>query len=198
MRAVELCQVVAIEYATIPGFSSVTCKLTLRLISPDCRAFGKTFKLSFPELTDFPDFIIERSRYEAGINRNWTKRDRCKVWWRTNTVDENGETKTGEWYPGRVVAVEAKSPQFPDSPWEECIVQYKGDSTGPHRHSPWELFDIDSVEPSHSCIDEENKSRILSILEKVEVSSRVYSRFSVWAFCVGHVYLMMILALQHG
>lgn len=170
LRAVEFCQVVGIEYGTLAAFSGVTCKLTLRLIDEDCKAFGKTFRLSLPELTNFPDFIIERSRYEVSIRRSWTKRDRCKVWWRINTVDENGDEKTGEWYIGRVVSVEAKSPQFPDSPWEECVVQYKGDSTGPHRHSPWELFDVDSVETVPSRMDEANRLRILSTIEDVEAS----------------------------
>eukprot|EP00250_Pteridium_aquilinum_P018197 c23984_g2_i1 orf=336-5945(+) len=170
LRAVELCEVVGIEYKNLSGFSGVSCNLTLRLIDEECKAMGKTFRLSLPELTDFPDFLIDRSRYEASLRRNWTKRDRCKVWWRVNTVDENGEEKTGQWFIGRVVAVETKSSQFPDSPWDACMVQYLGDSTGPHRHSPWELFDVDSNETVPSRMPEATRLQILLTIEDIEAS----------------------------
>lgn len=170
LGAVELCEVVSIEYKNLSGFSGVSCNLTLRLIGEGCEALGRTFRLSLPELTDFPDFLIDRSRYEASLRRNWTKRDRCKVWWRLNMVDENGEEKTGQWFFGRVVAVETKSSQFPGSPWDACVVQYIGDSTGPHRHSPWELFDVDSIEIVPSHMNEATRIQILSTIEDIEAS----------------------------
>lgn len=174
LRAVEMCRVVGLEYGSLPRFSGISCKLTLKLIDEECRACGKTFKLSLPELTDFPDFIIEKSRYEAGMRRNWTKRDKCRVWWREDTVDDNGNEKTGEWYQGRVVSVGSEeSSEFPGSPWEQCSVNYKGDSTGPHRHSPWELFDVGATEIASSHLDELDKLRVLSCIEEVEESCKI-------------------------
>ncbi|KAK4372430.1 hypothetical protein RND71_007814 [Anisodus tanguticus] len=98
---------------------------------------GQKFKLTLPELVNFPDFLIERSRYETAMERNWSYRDKCLVWWRDES--EQG----GRWWEGRVVSVKAKSDQFPDSPWERCGILYK-DELEPHHHSPWELHDIDN------------------------------------------------------
>ncbi|KAH7296782.1 hypothetical protein KP509_26G038600 [Ceratopteris richardii] len=168
LRAVELCEIVGIEYKTISGFSGVSCKLTLKLIDEECEAMGKTFRLSLPELIDFPDFLIDKSRYDASLKRNWRKRDRCKVWWRLKTGDDDEDEKTEAWFYGRVVGVEPKSSEFPDSPWDSCLVQYKGDSSGPHRHSPWELFDVDNVETIPSSMDEAARVHILSSIEEIE------------------------------
>ncbi|MCO5594412.1 hypothetical protein L7F22_048442 [Adiantum nelumboides] len=170
LRAVEICQVIGIEYKSLSGFSGVTCKLTLELIDEECEAVGKTFRLSLPELTDFSDFLIARSRYDASLRRNWTKRDKCKVWWRTNAVDEDGNEITGKWFDGRVVAVGPKSPKFPDSPWDSCSVKYASDSSGPYRHSPWELFDLDGINTTPSSMDDTTRLQILSTVETIEAS----------------------------
>ncbi|KAI5084332.1 hypothetical protein GOP47_0000501 [Adiantum capillus-veneris] len=171
LRAVEICQVIGIEYKSLCGFSGVSCKLTLELIDEECEAVGKTFRLSLPELTDFPDFLINRSRYDASLRRNWTKRDKCKVWWRTNALDEDGNEKTGTWFNGRVIAVGPKSPEFPDSPWDSCSVQYSLDRTGPYRHSPWELFDLDGLNTTPSSMDDTTRLQILSTIDTIEASS---------------------------
>jgi PH-interacting protein len=75
-------------------------------------AFGKKFKITLPELLAYPDFLVERTRYETSIDRNWTHRDKCLVWWR------NEDEESGSWWEGRIMAVKPKSPNFPDSPWE--------------------------------------------------------------------------------
>ncbi|XP_078428519.1 uncharacterized protein LOC144700843 [Wolffia australiana] len=144
LRVVELCRVSAVEYSTLAGSGESCCKLSLELLEEGNGAKGKSFILTLPELLAFPDFLVERSRYEAAIARNWTHRDKCRVWWR----DEDG--RGGGWWEGRVVAVRAKCSEFPDSPWERYVVQYKSDSSGQHLHSPWELHDPPSAGDGHA------------------------------------------------
>lgn len=164
-RAVEFCLVENLNYATLPGSGESCCKVTLQFIDSTSPVFGQKFKLKLSELVNFPDFIIERSRYETAMERNWSYRDKCLVWWR----DESDQG--GRWWEGRVVSVKAKSDQFPDSPWERCGILYK-DESEPHPHSPWELHDIDSSwEQPH--IDLESKNRVLSsITELLHSASR--------------------------
>ncbi|KAJ6873348.1 hypothetical protein NC651_032276 [Populus alba x Populus x berolinensis] len=118
LSAVEICKVEDLDYAIVPGSGDSCCKITLRFVDPSSVAFGKAFKLTLPELIDFPDFVVEKTRYDASINRDWNTRDRCEVWWR----NENGEG--GEWWEGDIVSVQAKSVDFPDSPWERYEVIY--------------------------------------------------------------------------
>eukprot|EP01018_Ginkgo_biloba_P008740 Gb_35200 [translate_table: standard] len=162
IQAVEICRVDGLEYSTLAGSGDTCCKLTLKFIDPGSKVFGKNFKLTLPELTDFPDFLVEKSRYDAAVKRNWTHRDKCEVWWRT----ENGEG--GSWWEGRVIAVKPKSSEFLDSPWDRYVVQYKGDSTGPHTHSPWELFDPDNHTWEQAQIDSQIKSQLLHSITEVE------------------------------
>ncbi|CAN8265504.1 unnamed protein product [Cochlearia groenlandica] len=165
IKAVEICKVENLEYATLPGSGDSCCKMILRVIDSNSEVFNLTFKLTLPEVVTFPDFLVERSRYEAAIQRNWTCRDKCKVWWR----DEGEED--GSWWEGRILAVKAKSPDFPDSPWERYTVKYKSDPTETHLHSPWELFDSDTKwEQPH--IDDEKRNRLLSALAKLETSGK--------------------------
>lgn len=124
--------------------------------------------ITLPELVDFPDFLVERTRYEAAIERNWTLRDKCKVWWRD--AGEEG----GTWWEGRVSGVKPKSPDFPDSPWDKYIIQYKTDGSD-HSHSPWELHDVGNlwVPWRHPQIDIGIKDELISKLEKLqEISHR--------------------------
>ncbi|KAL1190949.1 Dynein assembly factor with WD repeat domains 1 [Cardamine amara subsp. amara] len=165
IKEVEICIVESLEYATLPGSGDSCCKMILKVIDPNSQVFNKSFKLTLPEVVTFPDFLVERSRYEAAIQRNWTCRDKCKVWWR----DEGEED--GSWWEGRILAVKPKSPDFPDSPWERYTVKYKSDPTETHLHSPWELFDADSKwEQPH--IDDEQRTRLLSALTKLETSGK--------------------------
>ncbi|KAF2532377.1 hypothetical protein F2Q70_00032193 [Brassica cretica] len=165
MKPVEICKVESLEYATLAGSGDSCCKMILKVIDPNSEVFNKTFKLTLPDVVTFPDFLVERSRYEAAIQRNWTFRDKCKVWWR----DEGEED--GSWWEGRILAVKAKSPDFPDSPWERYTVKYKSDPTETHLHSPWELFDADTKwEQPH--IDDDERKRLLLALTKLETSNK--------------------------
>lgn len=160
LRASEICKVEELVYAQYPGSGDGCCKLRLRFVDPSSSVVGKSFKLTLPELINFSDFIIERTWYETAMNRNWSSRDKCMVWWRD---EDNG----GSWWEGRVTAVQAKSPEFPDSPWERCVVQYKSDPTESHLHSPWELYDPDILW-QRPYIDEEIRDKLLSFFSKLD------------------------------
>ncbi|MCD7449439.1 hypothetical protein HAX54_052146 [Datura stramonium] len=172
VQAVEICLVKHLSYATLPGSGESCCKVTLQFIDTSSPVVGQKFKLTLPELVNFPDFLIERSRYETAMDRNWSYRDKCLVWWRDES--EQG----GRWWEGRVVSVRAKSDQFPDSPWESCGILYK-DESEPHPHSPWELHDIDSSWEQPQ-IDLESRNRVLSsITELLQSASRNQDNFGI-------------------
>ncbi|KAG9139399.1 hypothetical protein Leryth_017315 [Lithospermum erythrorhizon] len=83
-----------------------------------------------PQLGDEVAYL-RQSRYDASIERNWTTRDKCHVWWK-NEGDE-----AGSWWEGRIVGVKTKSPDFPDSPWERYSVSaYDQAPKEDHQHSP--------------------------------------------------------------
>ncbi|RRT82771.1 hypothetical protein B296_00005010 [Ensete ventricosum] len=164
LKAVEFCKVRDIEYATLPGSGDSCCKLTLKFLDPFSGGYGKAFKCTLPELTGFPDFLVERTRYDASIERNWTHRDKCHVWWRNANGDGGG------WWAGRILAVKPKSSEFPESPWERYVIQYKDDSSGHHFHSPWELNDTDT-HWKHPCIDDDTTDNLLKSIAKIEQAS---------------------------
>ncbi|KAF3456326.1 hypothetical protein FNV43_RR00976 [Rhamnella rubrinervis] len=89
IRAVEFCKVQGLEYSSESGSGDSCCKMTLEFVDPSSKVYGKSFKLTLPEVTGFPDFLVERTRYDAAIQRNWTHRDKCKVWWK-NEDEEDG------------------------------------------------------------------------------------------------------------
>ncbi|THG22303.1 hypothetical protein TEA_024937 [Camellia sinensis var. sinensis] len=162
VRAVEFCRVMALKYSTRPSGESC-CKMTLLFVDSSSSVDGKSFTLTLPEVRGFPDFLVERSRYDAAIQRNWAFRDKCKVWWR-NEGEENGS-----WWEGRIVTVKPKSPEFPDSPWEKYAVQYKSDPTETLLHSPWELHDSETQwEPPR--INDEIRDKLLCSFEELEES----------------------------
>ncbi|WOL00289.1 bromodomain and WD repeat-containing protein 1-like [Canna indica] len=161
LRAVEFCKVMDLDYSTFAGSGDSCCKLTLEFIDPSSNVFGKSFKVTLPELNGFPDFIVERARYDASIERNWTIRDKCQVWWR----DANGDG--GSWWDGRVIAVKPKSSDFPDSPWERYLVKYKDEGSSEHLHSPWELHDVNTPW-EHPFIDAETRYKLLKSIAKIE------------------------------
>lgn len=163
IRDSEFCKVESLEYSTLPGSGESCCKMTLRFVDPTSSVFGKTFKLTLPEVIGFPDFLVERTRYDASMRRNWTHRDKCQVWWK-NDGDEDGD-----WWDGRILAVKAKSSEFPDSPWERYIVQYKSDPQT-HLHSPWELFDADT-QWEQPRIDDVSRKKLLSVFAKLDQSA---------------------------
>ncbi|KAK9280899.1 hypothetical protein L1049_003790 [Liquidambar formosana] len=123
--------------------------------------------MTLPELINFPDFVVEKTWYDESIRRNWTLRDKCQVWWK----NENEEG--GSWWEGRILSSQAKSDDFPDSPWERYVVRYKSDPETTNQHSPWELHDPDSRwEPPH--IDFESRNKLLSTFAKLEIKNQDY------------------------
>uniref|UniRef100_A0A7N0UHD5 Bromo domain-containing protein n=1 Tax=Kalanchoe fedtschenkoi TaxID=63787 RepID=A0A7N0UHD5_KALFE len=166
IRAVEYCKVVDLEYATFPGSGESCCKLTLEFVDPASGVCGKSFKLTLPEDTGFPDFLVERTRFDAAVQRKWTQRDKCKVWWK-NEGDEDGN-----WWEGRIIRVEPESVDFPDSPWERYTILYKSDPPETSRHSPWELCDHDTQWelPQQPQIEEQCREKLLVAFAKLEES----------------------------
>lgn len=163
LSAVEICKVEELEYATFPGSGDCCCKLKLRFIDPTSGLFGEAFGLTLPELIDAPDFVIEKTRYDAAMTRQWSPRDKCLVWWK-NEVGEGGS-----WWEGRIVSSEARSLDFPDSPWERYEVSYKEGNNYPH--SFWELHDPEFPwENQH--IDPEIKDGLLRAFAKLDRSIR--------------------------
>lgn len=163
IRAVEYCRVQSLEYSHLPGSGDSCCKMNLQFVDPNSSVVGKSFKLTLPEVTSFPDFLVERTRFDAAMQRNWTRRDKCRVWWK------NEDSSSGNWWDGRILCVKAKSSEFPDSPWESCTVRYKSDLTETHLHSPWELFDADT-EWEQPHIDDDMRNKLQSTLTKLQQS----------------------------
>ncbi|XP_038700956.1 PH-interacting protein-like isoform X2 [Tripterygium wilfordii] len=161
IRAVEFCKVGGLKYSTIPSGDSC-CKMALQFVDPSSSVCGKSFKLKLPEITGFPDFLVEKIRFDAAMQRNWSVRDKCRVWWK------NPDEKDGSWWDGRVVSVQPKSPDFPDSPWDRFSVLYKNlcDKVS---HSPWELFDSDSPW-NQPHIDDHQTNKLLTAFDKLEQS----------------------------
>ncbi|KAI3469301.1 hypothetical protein Pfo_025964 [Paulownia fortunei] len=163
IRAVEFCRVEDLEYSTHPGSGESCCKMTLKFVDPSSDVVGKSFKLALPEVTGFPDFLVEKSRYDASVARNWTSRDKCQVWWKNEGEED------GSWWEGRILNVKPKSLEFPDSPWERYVVKYKSDPTETHHHSPWELYDTGTHwEQPH--IDDDIRDKLIHAFAKLEQS----------------------------
>ena len=161
LNAVEICKVEALDYTWGVGSGESCCRIKLEFIDPSSNVFGKSFALTLPELKDFSDFIVEKPLYDASIKRNWTTRDKCQVWWR----NQNGEG--GEWWLGRIVLSQAKSPEFPNSPWLRYHVRYKEDSSQTEQHNPWELYD-DHILWERPHIDSESRDKLLHYFSKLE------------------------------
>ncbi|KAH1259844.1 Bromodomain and WD repeat-containing protein 1 [Glycine max] len=165
LGASEICKVEELEYAELPGSGDSCCKLKLRFLDPSSCVHGKSFKLTLPELINFTDFVIEKTWYDTAMKRNWSSRDKCMVWWR------NEDGKGGSWWDGRIIQVQAKSDDFPESPWERYRVQYKTDPTENHLHSPWELYDSEMLW-EHPHIDHEIRDKLLSYFTKLDRRER--------------------------
>lgn len=137
--------------------------MTLKFVDPSSDVVGKSFNLTLPEVTGFPDFLVEKSRYDASVARNWTSRDKCQVWWKNEGEED------GSWWEGRILNVKPKSLEFPDSPWERYVVKYKDDPTETHHHSPWELYDTGTHwEQPH--IDDDIGNKLIHAFAKLEQS----------------------------
>lgn len=160
IRAAEVCSVEDLEYSALPGSGESCCKITLTFTDSTSALVGQKFQLTLPELIDFPDFVVEKTRYDAAMNRNWSCRDKCLVWWRDDS--EEG----GNLWEGRIVSLKDKSSDFPGSPWERCVISYKSDPTNTHCHSPWELHDPDCLWV-HPQVDADKRNRILSYFHRL-------------------------------
>lgn len=160
IRAVEVCVVEELKYTTHSGSGESCCEITLKFIDCFCSAVGQKFQLILPELDNFPDFIVERTLYNAAMERSWATRDKCLVWWR----DESGQG--GSWWGGRIIGIKDKSSNFPGSPWERYQVKYKNDDTDHRCHCPWELHDPDRSW-EQPTIDFKSKEKILNSLNKL-------------------------------
>lgn len=160
VSASEICKVEELEYAELPGSGDSCCKLKLRFVDPSSYVHGKSFRLTLPELINFSDFVVEKTWYDTAMRRNWSLRDKCMVWWR------NEDGKTGSWWDGRITAVQAKSHDFLDSPWERYQIQYKTDLSENHLHSPWELYDPE-IQWEQPHIDHEIRDKLLSYFTKL-------------------------------
>ncbi|KAM7275956.1 hypothetical protein ACFE04_017822 [Oxalis oulophora] len=158
IKVAEICKVEKLEYRSCPGSGDSCCKLTLLFTDPSSSLYEKTFAMTLLELLSSPDFIIEKTWYDTSMSKNWSIRDKCLVWWR----DEDG----GNWWDGRVISMQAKSDDFPDSPWEKCHIRYKDNTV--QQHCPWELHDPDNAwEPPH--IEEKIRGYLLSIFTEMDV-----------------------------
>ncbi|KAI4371378.1 hypothetical protein MLD38_019620 [Melastoma candidum] len=170
IKASEYCRVESLEYAIYPGSGESCCKMILRFVDPSSSVFQKSFKLTLPEVNNFPDFLVEKSRFEAAMQRDWRTRDHCSVWWRDES-DENG----GSWWTGRVLCVKPKSTDFPDSPWERYGIKYRDDTREVHQHSPWELFDPESeralqLQQLQPSLDEKSRDKLLTSINRLQRS----------------------------
>ncbi|KAG8389559.1 hypothetical protein BUALT_Bualt02G0241800 [Buddleja alternifolia] len=159
IRAVEFCLVEDLEYITHTGSGESCCHITLKFIG-NSALVGEKFRLTLPEL-DFTDFIVERTRYDAAMERNWTIRDKCQVWWRDDS--EQG----GAWWEGRIIAIKDKSIDFPGCPWERYHVKYKVDGEDSRPHCAWELHDHSDTVWEQPSIDFTRKQKILDSLTKL-------------------------------
>jgi PH-interacting protein len=166
LKAVELCKIQGLLYTTYGGSGESCCKLKLKFIDDTSSGFGKEFTITLLEPVDFPDFLVERTRFEAAIVPNWVVRDRCRVWWA-----DDGE-EGGSWWEGGVSAIRAKSTDFPESPWEKYVIQYENDGSE-HLHSPWELHDADNpmVPWKHPHIDSSIRNKLLSAVTTLQKMS---------------------------
>lgn len=165
IKDAEICSVDDIKYKTLPGSGESCCKIRLIFIDPLSKVSGKQFELTLPELVDDPDFLVEKTRYDSSLERDWSPGDRCSVWWN----EEGG----GSWWDGRIVSVSDKSVDFPGSQWERFNVEYDTDEV--HRHSPWELHDKDTdweQTQAQPMIDFDTRMTMLSLFSKLEHSTR--------------------------
>uniref|UniRef100_A0A453I8X9 BRWD/PHIP ancillary-like domain-containing protein n=5 Tax=Aegilops tauschii TaxID=37682 RepID=A0A453I8X9_AEGTS len=175
LKAAELCEIKGLDYKPDRGSGESCCELTIKFIDHTSSGFGKEFVITLRELVTFPDFLVERTRFEATTTYNWSIADRCKVWW----MDEGEDG--GSWWEGRVLEIRPKSPDFPESPWEKYVIQYETDGSE-HPHSPWEVHDANNplVPWKRPHIDPSTRNKLLSAVTGLqEKSLRNQDRYGV-------------------
>ncbi|GAB2282200.1 hypothetical protein Dimus_016751 [Dionaea muscipula] len=162
LNAVEFCTVEGLDYATLAGSGKSYCKISLKFTSPSSNVVGRAFKLTLPDLVNFPDFLVEKTWYDSSVSKNWTPGDKCLVWWR-NEVGEGGS-----WWEGQIISSRIHSNDFPDSPWEKHIIKYKNDPAE-YAHCPWELHGPDD-DWEHPHVAFEIRKLLLSCFSELERS----------------------------
>ncbi|KAE8815897.1 Retrovirus-related Pol polyprotein from transposon TNT 1-94 [Hordeum vulgare] len=175
LKAAELCKIKGLDYKPDRGSGESCCELTIKFIDHTSSGFGKEFVITLRELVTFPDFLVERTWFEATTTYNWSVADRCKVWWMG--VGEDG----GSWWEGRVLDIRPRSPDFPESPWEKYIIQYENDGSE-HPHSPWEVHDANNplVSWKRPHIAPSTRNKLLSAVTGLqEKSLRNQDRYGV-------------------
>lgn len=175
----EICKVEFFKYKSMP-YGDSGCEITLKFVDPCSNVYGKTFKLTLPELNDLPDFVVEKTWYDAAVGRNWTIRDRCLVWWK------NADSDGGSWWEGRIINSRCKSGDFPNSPWLRYVVQYRGES-GYHEHCPWELNDPDNISWGRPNIDHQIKDKLLHYFSKLEDKVFFESTYTTLCFVFSEI-----------
>lgn len=169
--------------------------MTLRVLdSSSSHASHKEFQLTLPDLINFPDFIVEKTRYDAAIQTKWEIGDECRVWWR----HQSGEG--GAWWEGRIESSQDKSIDFPNSPWERYGVVYETGETS--LHSPWE-FDNPQFPWENSTIEEKRREKLLSLFAGLVKSISKHQvcllsqNFQFSSFCYPrNCYLLVLYILQ--
>lgn len=166
LKATELCKIKGLDYKPGRGSGESCCELTIKFIDHTSSGFGKEFVITLRELVMFPDFLVERTWFEATTMYNWSVADRCKVWW----MDEGEDG--GSWWEGRVLEIRPKSPDFPESPWEKYVIQYENDGSE-HPHSPWEVHDANNplVPWKRPHIDPSTRNKLLSAVTGLQEKS---------------------------
>ncbi|KAL3648108.1 hypothetical protein CASFOL_009076 [Castilleja foliolosa] len=173
VRAVELCSIEGLKYTEQPGSGESCCQITLRFIDPSCSVVGHRFQLTLPELNDFPEFIVEKSRYELAMVMNWSTGHNCQVWWRDPSA------AGGSWWEGEIIDIKDRCDKYPGSPWERYHVKYKDDTTDVHHHCPWELHDLHRPW-EQPTIDFESKDKILNSFSKLaRAASKDKDRYGI-------------------
>ncbi|XP_024519817.1 bromodomain and WD repeat-containing protein 1-like [Selaginella moellendorffii] len=173
LQVVEFCEITGLEYIILEVSGNTCCRLTLEFMD-GYRIRGSSFSVDLPELTDFADFIVERSRYEASMARKWSSRDKCQVWWRSD------EEEGGRWWEGTITQVKGKSPEFPNSPRDSISVLYK-DEPSTTNHCPWELHDVENPLTWESPQIEQDKVReLLDIVDEVLHSNQSKDEYGLW------------------
>ncbi|GBG59276.1 hypothetical protein CBR_g32291 [Chara braunii] len=168
LRPAEMCRILNLQYTILRGSGETACKLTLKFVDDSSPLLDKEFSLVLPNMTRDSDFIVERGRFVAGLERDWSPGDLCEVWWHNKDSEISGS-----WFRGRVVSKQQKWPDYPDSLWEAYTVRYEDNDGSIFEHSPWELRDLDwSKRWKSPCIDQELRNLLIAQICRVESEQR--------------------------
>ncbi|KAK9864164.1 hypothetical protein WJX84_009425 [Apatococcus fuscideae] len=145
MRPAEPASVVGVDYV-IAADRETWMRLRLALADDSSPLAGREFMVDLPPpQTDYGDFVILRSRWDAAMQQCWRVNDRCQVLYE----------EEGVWtmWAGRIVADRANeepgsledqdaSPWTSTCLWERFTIAWDDQDASDEQghHSPWELF----------------------------------------------------------